>query len=54
MGEQVAAQAGEVVAGEVVEGLHDREVGGADAHGGAGGLAVGDLALQDGDEVLLV
>ena len=52
--QHVAAQRGQVVEVEVLQRLHRREVRGADPHGGAGGLAVGDLALQDRGQVLLV
>jgi hypothetical protein len=43
-----------VVEVEVLQGLHRREVGGADAHDAALGLPVGDLPLQQGGQVLLV
>src|SRR5213078_4142168 len=52
--EHVTAQRGQVVEVEVLQCLHGREVGGADAHDGAFGLPVGDLALQQGGQVLLV
>ena len=52
--EHVAAQRGQVVEVEVLEGFHRREVRGADPHRGAVGLAVGDLALQHRGQVLLV
>jgi hypothetical protein len=54
MGEQVPAQRGQVVEVDVLQGLDLGEVRGADAHGGAGRLAVGDLAFQDRGQVLLV
>lgn len=54
VGEDVAAQAGEVVEVEVLQGLHGREVGGADPHDRSGGFPVGGLALQDRGQVFLM
>ena len=52
--EQVPPEAGQVVEVKVLEGLDRGEMGGADPHRGARGLAFGELALQDGGEVFLV
>lgn len=54
VGEQVSAQRRQVIEVEVLQGLDRREVGGADPHDGALGLAVGDLALEERSEVFLV
>ncbi len=54
VGDQVAAEAAGVVEIELFQGLAGGEPGGADASLAAVGLAGGDLALQAGDEELLV
>ena len=48
------ADGGLVVPVEVLEGLAGREPGGADPQLGAGGVAGGDFAFEDGGEVVLV
>ena len=54
VGQDVTPQRGQVIEVEILQRLDRREVGGADPHHGALGLAVGDLPLQQGGEVLLV
>ena len=54
VGDQVAGQSAGVVEVELLEGLARREPGSADPALAAVGIAGGDLALQAGDQVLLV
>ena len=54
MGDDVARQAAQVVEVEFLEGLDRGEAGGADAALAAVAVAGGDLALQAGDQVLVV
>jgi hypothetical protein len=54
VGQHVAAQRRQVIEVEVLQRFDLREMRGADPHDGALGLAVGDLALQQRSEILLV